>query len=101
MSKVIAWSSFAEEDLDIIIEYLLKNWNNQVALQFVDLVEYLTTQIAFQPKMYPIINKKLKVRKCVLTKHNSLYYRENKERIEILRIYDNRQNPRKLKFSKV
>ena len=43
---------------------------------------------------------KLKVRKCVITKQNSLYYRENSERIEILRIYDNRQNPRKLRLVK-
>jgi len=100
MSRIIIWSPFAESDLDEIIEYLLANWSNQVILDYVDLVDSLIAQIGNQPKMYPIINKKLKVRKCVLTKQNTLYYRENKERIEILRIYDNRQNPIKLKFSK-
>jgi len=100
MPKIIVWSSFAEEDLNRIIEYLLTNWNNQVTLQYVDLVDGLVTQIAIHPKMYPIINKKLRVRKCVITKQNSLYYRVNSERIEILRIYDNRQNPLKSKFSK-
>ena len=100
MSRIIIWSHFAESDLDEILEYLIANWSNQVILDYVDLVDSLVAQIGNQSKMYPIINKKLKVRKCVLTKQNSLYYRENRERIEILRIYDNRQNPKKLKFSK-
>lgn len=100
MSRIIIWSPFAESDLDGILEYLTANWSNQVILDYLDLVDRLIAQIGNQPKMYPIINKKLKVRKCVLTKQNSLYYRENKERIEILRIYDNRPNPKKLKFSK-
>lgn len=100
MSKIIIWSAFAESDLEEILEYLTANWSNQVILDYVDLVDRLIAQIGNQPKMYPIINKKLTVRKCELTKQNSLYYRENKERIEILRIYDNRQNPKKLKFNK-
>lgn len=100
MSRIVLWSPFAESDLDEILEYLLENWSNQVILDYVDLVDSLIAQIRDQPKLYPIINKKLKVRKCVLTKQNSLYYRENLERIEILRIYDNRKNPKKLKFSK-
>lgn len=33
-----------------------------------------------------------------MTKHNSLYYTERKGYIDILRIYDNRQDPQKLKF---
>jgi len=101
MPRIIIWSPFAESDLDEILEYLIANWSNQVILDYLDLVDNLIAQIGNQPKIYPIINKKLKVRKCVLTKQNSLYYRENRERIEILRIYDNRQNPKKLKFSKV
>ncbi|MFZ4799394.1 MAG: type II toxin-antitoxin system RelE/ParE family toxin [Bacteroidia bacterium] len=98
MSRIIIWSPLAESDLEGIIEYLLENWSNEIILDYVNIVDSLIAQIENQPKMYPIINKKLKVRKCVLTKQNSLYYRENKERIEILRIYDNRQNPKKLKF---
>ncbi len=100
MVKKIVWSSFAEEDFNIIIEYILKNWSNTTANQFIDLVDYIVKQISFQPKMYPIIHKRLKIRKCVLTQQNSLYYRESKELIEILRIYDNRQNPAKVKFKK-
>jgi len=39
-----------------------------------------------------------KVRKCLVTKQNTLFYREVERRIEILRLYDTRQDPKKLKF---
>ena len=33
------------------------------------------------------------LRKCILTKQNTIYYREHKHQIEILSIFDSRQNP--------
>ena len=56
-------------------------------------------QISINPKQFPLIFKKKKIRKCVMTKHNTLFYRENKDNIDILRIFDNRQDPKKLKFN--
>jgi plasmid stabilization system protein ParE len=100
MSKPIIWSSYAEDDLNNLLKYLVMNWDEKVTLHYLDILEELLNQLSNQPKMFPIINRKLKVRKCVITKQNSLYYRENSERIEILRIYDNRQNPRKLRLVK-
>lgn len=50
------------------------------------------------PEKYPEIHAPLRIRKCVLTKHNSLYYRITNNQLEILRIYDNRQDPDLLKF---
>jgi len=34
-----------------------------------------------------------------VTKQNTLFYREVEKRIEILRLYDTRQDPKKLKFT--
>ena len=45
-----------------------------------------------------IIENNVERWKGVLTKHNTLFHRENQTQIEILRIYDTRQNPQKLKF---
>ena len=50
------------------------------------------------PTLYPIIYKKEKVRKCVLTKQNTLYYRVMETEIQILRVFDTRQDPAKLQF---
>lgn len=96
--NIIIWSPLAENDLDNILGYLNKNWSNKIALRFINIIDEVLRQIAINPKQFPIINKNLKVRKCVVTKHNSLFYLQNNNRIEILRLFDNRQDPDKLRF---
>ena len=93
MTKQIIWSPLSEKDIDGILNYLSNNWDNKVAIHFFDLTQNALQQIAANPKQFPTINRIQKVRKCVLTKHNSLFYRENLTQIEVLRIYDTRQNP--------
>jgi plasmid stabilization system protein ParE len=98
MIKQVIWSPLSENDLETILDYLHKNWNRQVVNRFIDKIENLIEQIANNPKQFPLINKKRKVRKCVITKHNTIFYREHKGTVELLRIFDNRQNPRKRKY---
>lgn len=82
----------------MILEYLQKNWDDKIAQSFIEITSLSLSQISINPKQYPLIYKKKKIRKCVLTKHNTLYYRDRKESIDILRIFDNRQDPQKLIF---
>jgi len=98
MSKQIVWSPLSENDFPNILDYLNKNWGEKVAFQFIELTESFLTQISINPRQFPVIYKKKKVRKCVLTKHNTLYYRDSKTHIDILRIYDTRQDPDILTF---
>jgi plasmid stabilization system protein ParE len=98
MPKQVIWSPLSERDLNNILDYLLENWGSKVVTRFIDIVEDLTEQISLNPKQFPVIHKKLKVRKCVITKHNTLYYRDRRDYVDILRIFDNRQDPHKLKF---
>jgi plasmid stabilization system protein ParE len=98
MPKQIIWSPLSEQDYLSILEYLEKNWDNKVVLKFIDITDELIQQISINPKQFPVIQKKKKIRKCVITKHNTLYYRERKGYIDLLRIYDNRQDPKRLKF---
>jgi plasmid stabilization system protein ParE len=98
MHKHIIWAPKAEIDLANILDYLNENWDEKVANQFIDLIEDLIGQISINPKQFPVIFKKEKIRKCVLTKHNTLYYRDTKSDVEILRIYDTRQDPDNLNF---
>ncbi len=99
MPKKVVWSTLAENDFSDILEYLKKEWNENIAFYFMNITFIALEKISISPKQYPLIYKKLKIRKCILTKHNALYYRENKEQIDILRIFDTRQDPKKLKFA--
>jgi plasmid stabilization system protein ParE len=98
MPKQIIWSPLSESDLTSIINYLHNNWEDNVVLRFIEITDKILIQISNHPKQFPLIHKKEKVRKCVLTKHNTIYYRERKDYIDILRIFDTRQDPKKLSF---
>lgn len=98
MHKPIIWSPSSENDFANILDYLFKNWGDHVALQFINMTDVILSQISNNPRQFPIIYKRKKIRKCVLTKHNTLFYRNSKTNIEILRIYDTRQYPDNLIF---
>jgi len=70
--------------------------SNKISTKFLTFLEQLLNQIATSPKQFPVIYRPLKIRKGVITKHNNLYYINRKSFIEVLRIYDNRQDPKKL-----
>jgi plasmid stabilization system protein ParE len=98
MPKHVIWSPLSEKDFENILEYLNDKWNYKVANNFIDLTENIINQISNNPKQFPIIYLRKRIRKCVLTKHNSLFYREKRDKVEILRIYDTRQDPNSLRF---
>ena len=98
MPKPIIWSPLSESDFASILGYLANEWNETVANQFINITNNLIIQISKNPKQFPLINKKKRIRKCVITKQNILYYRDSKKHIDILRIYDTRQDLKKLKF---
>ena len=78
MPKKIIWSPDSERDLEIILEYLSDEWESSVAVKFQDIMEDLTKQISIKPRQFPLIHNRLNIRKCVITKHNTLYYRNKR-----------------------
>ncbi|MGV8992464.1 MAG: type II toxin-antitoxin system RelE/ParE family toxin [Flavobacterium sp.] len=98
MPKSVKWSSQADNDFAKILEYLENRWNNNVCSKFINKVDFCLELIQRNPLQFPLINPDLQIRRCVVTKHNTLYYRETEFRIEVLRLYDTRQNPDSLLF---
>ena len=98
MRKEVIWSLLSENDLDLLLTYLNAEWNANVVNCFLDELDRIITLIADTPQLFPCVHKKKKVRKCVISKHNSLYYRIMHKHVEILRLFDNRQHPSKLHF---
>lgn len=98
MSLKIYWSPAAEKDLNNTLNYLQENWSKRTLIKFINKVDDLTALIAEDPKLFPLINKDLGIRKCVITRHNTIFYRVSNEKLEIVRLFDTRQHPSKLKF---
>lgn len=98
MPKKIIWSETAENDLEQILEYISHYWSHRLAFKFIEKIDHTLLHLVKYPKLHPLIHKDLKVRKCVLTDKNILFYKYDGQTIIILRIFDVRQNPESLKF---
>lgn len=98
MRKPVKWSSLADDDFAKLLEYLEKKWNKKVCIKFITKLDYCINLIHKNPNQFPFFNSELQIRKCVVTKQNTLYYRETNTKIDILRLYDTRQNPETLNF---
>ena len=98
MLKKVIWSPAAENDIETILDYLQLNWNERIINRFINKVDDNVSLILEKPKIFPIINQELQIRKSVISKHNTLYYRVKEETLEIIRLFDSRQDPNKLTF---
>ncbi len=54
-------------------------------------------KIVKHPNIFPQSYKKSGIRKCVVNRHVSLFYSIENNQIIIKSVFDNRQNPNKLK----
>ncbi|MCU0447720.1 MAG: type II toxin-antitoxin system RelE/ParE family toxin [Microscillaceae bacterium] len=90
--KVII-SNRAEANLDAIMQYLNENWSAQVRCNFLTTLSTKLEYLSEMPFMYPESKLKAGVRKCVITKQVTLYYRVEEDRVEIITIQDSRTNP--------
>ncbi len=93
----VVWSEPAANDYRLIIEYLLAEWGESVASEFIVKVDKVIEIIIANPKVFPKSDFK-NVRKVVIVPQLSLFYIEERNAVVIARLWDNRQKPDKLKL---
>ena len=96
MSLKIIWSPASLEEYAEILGFVEDNFGIDAALKFLDKTDAVIDSIAIFPTMFPASKLRKDVRKAIITKHNSVYYRFNKEEVQLLHFWDNRQNPKSL-----
>ncbi|AMC10226.1 plasmid stabilization protein [Lutibacter profundi] len=91
-------SELAETKLLKLSNFLLENWNLKVRNDFIKKLTSKIDQISEQPESCPQSSEFNGLFKCVVTKQTTFYYRINPDRneIEIITVFDTRQNPNKL-----
>lgn len=92
----IVWSDEAAEDYHQNIDYLLAEWSEKSAAEFIEDVASILELLKTQPKLYPLTDSP-SVRKAVIRKQITLFYKIEKQNIHLIRFWNNRQNPEKLK----
>ena len=98
MDYKIIISKRAEKNLDAIFKYLEKKWpekvKNDFKLKLLREVDFLRQN----PFMFPESLIKKNMRRCLITKHNVMYFRIKKNEVEIITIHDTRKKPKSLKL---
>ncbi|MDD2387698.1 MAG: type II toxin-antitoxin system RelE/ParE family toxin [Bacteroidales bacterium] len=96
ISKVL-WTQEANKNLSIIIKYLEDNWTKKEIEKFLKKLNKHISIIQSQPDSFPKTNN-YNVRQSVVTKQITLYYSISQDTLNIVSLFDNRQDPQKLKI---
>jgi len=98
MSHSIVYSARAKSEYRNILIYVIEEFGVDTARKVDDLFDKVILQIADNPEMYPVFDKKRKIRKCVVSRQTSMFYKINKSVVEIISFRGNLMNPKTLKF---
>jgi plasmid stabilization system protein ParE len=79
-----------------ILEHVFKNFGADKTLKVDQHFEKVIDYIATNPFLYPLSEKKMNLRRCVISHQTTLYYRFNGEYIELASFRGNRLNPETL-----
>lgn len=94
MKKVI-WTPTARKSLQQTTDFITELWNDQVAEEFLNQLDYRIKQIQRNPELAPTFRNS-EFRQLIIHKSVSLFYRNNPEHLKLLLVWDNRQNPAEL-----
>lgn len=88
-------SELAVFKLNHLLVYLDAEWGKSAKQRFLVQLEAAMLSIAKFPRAFPR-SKFHDIHKCVVTRQTSLYYRILSDRIEVITVFDNRQDPEEL-----
>ncbi len=93
MSLGIRFTPEAGETYYALIIQLQERWGDKFVSEFEAKVDKSVKIISEAPYIYPIVNEANEIRKCILHKNCSMFYKIFDDRIEIFCFWDNRQDP--------
>jgi plasmid stabilization system protein ParE len=99
MGAKVVLSPKARARLDGLLEYLESEWSAKVKGDFIKKLDRSVSRISDFPKSCPESNEIPGLFKCVVTKQTSFIYRIRPGEIEIIILFDNRLDPKRLRGS--
>lgn len=91
----IHWTNHALEELNDTFFYLEKNWTAKELHSLATHLEEKLILISQNPYLFQLSELKKGIRRVIILKHNTLYYRIKNNNIEIISFFSNRQNPKR------
>ena len=96
MAKEIIWTKRADRKFLGILEYLKTEWSLAVAEAFLQRTYEFLDVLAKFPELGTLQYPAKNIRGFVLTKHITVFYKIEGQKILLLTFFDNRQNRRAL-----
>lgn len=93
----IIWSGEAAKDYHQNIGYLLESWSEKSAMNFINEVDSVLEIIKERPEVYPLSGYR-SVRKAVIRKQITLFYKLEGTRVYLVRFWNNYQDPESMKL---
>lgn len=91
----LIWSDEALFNLKEIINYLENRWTQREIKKFSQLLDRQLKLIEDNPYLFAESQNSNGLRKSVLSKQTTIYYRIQDNEIQIMTLFDNRQDPKK------
>lgn len=89
-----------ENKVKKLLEYLLLNWYDDVADNFISILNRKMELLSQQPFIGSEVNSHPGIRTYLITRHNKIYYRIQGNQIIFINMLDTRMNPAKNPFNK-
>ena len=86
----ILWTDHALDELSDTYDYLEKHFTEREMRKLSIELDKILTLISRKPKLFAL-SKFVGLRRVVVKKHNTLYYRVNLDYVEIISFFSNRQ----------
>ena len=97
MNHSVVWSPEAKNSFEKPVRYVEENWGRKSAITFIERVHSILSIITQHPKAFVFLPQ-YNAYRCVVVKQVSLFYRLQKNKIELLTFWDNRQDPQNIKL---
>lgn len=94
----VLWTDHALDELSTTVEYLQQNFTDREIRNLSEKIESTLRLASANPKLFPEVEERIGVRRVVIARFNTMYYRVTNNQIEILSFFSNRQAPEKRKF---
>jgi plasmid stabilization system protein ParE len=98
MANDVKWTDRALAEYDRLVEYLYGECGEDIMLRVMGEIDDTVTRIQRSPEHFPVFLKSKSVRRCVASPQTSIFFIVKKNHIEILSLFDNRQDPKKRKL---
>ena len=89
-------SPLAEKKLSLLLEYIEHKWAKKERDEFLERILNSFKRVAIHPESSPKSQTFPNLFKCVVSKQTSFFYRFNSDDLEIITVFDNRQDPDKI-----